>query len=563
MGVAASAIAVMKKKELGRASFIPLKEIVAGEPRGEKAMDPLIRHISFEKEFTSAFEYIFSNTYIVGKIEESKTKLGRSRYVTLEGELVEPSGMVTGGSTRQIQSQAVLSSKLNKLNEEKIALALRLGSARDAIDQIRREAAGHETELLNISIELRHANAEYEKLVSSLDALKTERATLVPDNQRLVKLVKQLGTRKAALDDELERQRANMPSAQKNRLEEQNSDSQSSALVAEQQKTLKQEVEGMRIKAATLVKEDEMLGTRHTQIKGELSSISTQQEALEKQRGELVGELKKIASEKAQLEDKIRSHGKLSESIYKKLSELDEKIGAAGAERGEKSAKLEKIVRRLMEVDGAKASLETRLSDIKAELLGYTALELFEGEARELEKALSEAKGQIEGIGAVNLKAPEAYDSKMAETKESVAKLDTLKSEKASIMSMINEIETKKLNVFMQVFSAINNNFSELHSHVFTSNGALVLDDQKNPFESGLSFKVEIDGRKPKRYEELSGGQKSLVMLMLVFAIQRTDPKSFYIFDEIDIALDKENSKNLSRLIKQLQTSRSSLLYHT
>ena len=118
-------------------------------------------------------------------------------------------------------------------------------------------------------------------------------------------------------------------------------------------------------------------------------------------------------------------------------------------------------------------------------------------------------------------------------------------------MKMIEEIDSKKLKIFMETFETVNKNFMNLYGVLFPEKAALELDNPKEPFESGIRMKIP-DGKGFKREKELSGGEKSLRLLVLLFAIHMHKPSSLYVFDEVDAALDKENSKKLSHLLKEM-----------
>ena len=162
------------------------------------------------------------------------------------------------------------------------------------------------------------------------------------------------------------------------------------------------------------------------------------------------------------------------------------------------------------------------------------------------------AKSDIEKLGSVNLKAPEIYESKRQDVEMARQKLQTLSSEKGSVIAMINEIESKKLNIFVETLKTVNENFKSLYGNIFEGSAYLYLEKPKDPFNSGLLIHITSATNRERSSEQLSGGEKSLLMLMLIFAIQMRNPMSFYIFDEIDASLDKENSKKLARLMKEL-----------
>jgi len=193
-----------------------------------------------------------------------------------------------------------------------------------------------------------------------------------------------------------------------------------------------------------------------------------------------------------------------------------------------------------------------RLNDMKAEMAAYTEqITPIEQSVAEMQKEADITTAKISELGNVNLKAPEIYAEKKKYVDEASEKLKILDSERQAVLKMIDEVESKKLKIFTETFNGINKHFSKLYNYIFPGKAEIELDNPKDPFNSGLYMKIN-DGTNQKRLEGLSGGEKSLVMLMLIFAIHMYKPYSLYIFDEVDYALDKENSKKLSQLIKEL-----------
>jgi len=116
---------------------------------------------------------------------------------------------------------------------------------------------------------------------------------------------------------------------------------------------------------------------------------------------------------------------------------------------------------------------------------------------------------------------------------------------------MINEIESKKRRIFMEVFTKVNENFKKLFKYIFEGEGTLVLSKPSDPLNSALHIRVR-SGNREKYLEAMSGGEKSLLALIFLFSLQMTNPSPFYILDEAEAALDKENSKKMAELIRNM-----------
>lgn len=154
-------------------------------------------------------------------------------------------------------------------------------------------------------------------------------------------------------------------------------------------------------------------------------------------------------------------------------------------------------------------------------------------------------------MSAVNMKALEVYEQVETEFNKLLDKKEGLHAEKTDVLTLMNEIETKKKDHFMTTFKQASENFSNIFSSLFNKGKAfLQLDNPDKPFEDGLSIKVKLTGNRFMDIKSLSGGEKTLTALSFIFAIQEYQPASFYILDEIDAALDKHNSERLSKLIR-------------
>ncbi len=170
----------------------------------------------------------------------------------------------------------------------------------------------------------------------------------------------------------------------------------------------------------------------------------------------------------------------------------------------------------------------------------------------ELKVQIQECERTLKSLGSVNLRALDVYDSIEKDYQELLRKSDKLKIEKEDVLKMIAEIESKKKDIFMRTFDIINKNFKIIFSSLSTKGEAhLDLEDVENPFNAGMDVKVKITGNKFLDIRSLSGGEKTLTALALIFAIQEYEPASFYLLDEVDAALDKTNSELLSKLLKK------------
>ena len=554
---ASRAIKVLKEKSLGRASFIPIGDMQVRQTNTVKGLKPFIENVKFDKRYGAAFDYIFSNTYLVDSIEAAKKAgLGSCRFVTLEGELVEQSGVITGGTMRVTQSPALLESKLRKLDEEKKAASGRLSELNAEADALRKRITSYQTDEANRNNEIRHLQQQVDGINAAVESEKGELGSMESRLAEMKGEFERLKTDKEKVEAGISAMRAENEKLYSTKAVQQHKGRQQTAGGAQDAKALREEVEGLKIRIATAAKENEMRSGRVSELEKEMEVKAKEMDALKKSAAALGKEITELSRSKTELEDKIKSHDAKSAGLYKELHILEEKLTKMSTDKGRLSSDMEKTERDLIELSSRKSQAETRMNDIKAELLSYSGVDIIEGKTIEqLEAGLAVAKAELEKLGAVNLKAPEIYESKKSDVEMARQKIQILDGEKNSIVGMINEIESKKLNIFVETLKAVNENFKSLYGNIFDGAAYLYLENPKDPFNSGLLIHMTSATKKERASEQLSGGEKSLLMLMLIFAIQMRNPMSFYIFDEIDASLDKENSKKLSRLMKELSRS--------
>ena len=149
------------------------------------------------------------------------------------------------------------------------------------------------------------------------------------------------------------------------------------------------------------------------------------------------------------------------------------------------------------------------------------------------------------------MRALEVYEGIKKQYDEVELKVNKLNEEKQEIINIVAEIDKKKKKTFLKVFHVINERFTNNFSKLIQNKGPafLTLENEENPFEAGIDVNVRIAKGKYLDINSLSGGERTLAALSLIFAIQEYRPHYFYIFDEIDAALDKRNSEKLGQLI--------------
>ncbi|MDE1870121.1 MAG: chromosome segregation protein SMC [Candidatus Micrarchaeota archaeon] len=554
---ASKVIGFLKKNDLGRATFIPIKDLSFDrERKKEQNLSAVIDMLKFDSKYSKVFEYVFSNTYIIDRVEDSKSVgVGKHRYVTLSGELVEQSGILSGGSAKKRLSLASIENQLKELSAAKEKLSVEAKLLSESTMKARKEIAMCDLEEAKISStsssfgeQIEEEEAELKKLQSTVKSydskLKELEAQISRNHEKKEKIVADLEGARSEASDLFTKMEQAAKAASKHGMSKEEK---------EKLNKMRTELQEVQVKRGQLVTQSEMSEKRRKEIEASIDKTTKAIEELKADNKDKHATRIALETSRHTLEEKIKNSSASGKETYEKVQDIEAKLAKLNAERGKRIYERDDLDRQINDFKVKIGQLEMRLSDIQAELASYaqTNFERLKSSVEEMEREASVTSVKIEQLGNVNLKAPEIYEIKKKDAEEANGRLETLMVEKEAVLKMIEEIDSKKLKIFMETFEIVNVNFTKLYNYIFPGKASIELEDPKNPFESGLHIKM-VDGKTTKRENSLSGGEKSLVMLMLLFSIHMHKPSSLYIFDEVDSALDKENSKKLSHLIKEM-----------
>jgi chromosome segregation protein len=323
---------------------------------------------------------------------------------------------------------------------------------------------------------------------------------------------------------------------------------------------IEQKYETMKIELQEIsLRNEETVGSEVSFKKRELERARVSLKQLSREEEDLNSELEEIKdkTEKKEevLEKKKRQEEKLVEQFHKLISERDnlqKKIRDNEIEISKKQNVIYNLEQELnnLKIDFARVSAE--IENLETEMLDFPSVEIIKANKESLVDRLARTQELLSQIGSVNLRSLEVYDTIKKEYDLVKEKAEIITKEKEGILKIIHEIDIRKRKTFLQTLHSINEifsrNFSQLSvkGHVF-----LDLEDKKEPFNGGVNVIVKTGHGKYFDVKSLSGGEQTLVALSLIFAIQELKPYYFYIFDEIDAALDKRNSERLAELLKK------------
>lgn len=297
--------------------------------------------------------------------------------------------------------------------------------------------------------------------------------------------------------------------------------------------------------------------------------ITLKQREVERLRNVVKQASREIEEAEQDLEEVIKNLEERQEQLDEKNAkdeDLKRKFKKVLDEKNEFQEKIRFFERDIMHKQNTKQGIEQKSNDLKIERAQFLAQkESSEEEFKEfigakilrlpvetLKHRLHETQNILSTIGTVNMRALEVYEDFKKQYEEIEEKSNTLIREKDDILKVIEDIDKKKKKVFLQTLEEINKLFSRNFSQLSVK-GVATLEpvDKDNIFESGLEMLIKVGKGKYFDTHLLSGGERCLVSLALIFAIQEYKPYCFYIFDEIDAALDRRNSERLAALLRR------------
>ncbi len=263
--------------------------------------------------------------------------------------------------------------------------------------------------------------------------------------------------------------------------------------------------------------------------------------------------LEEIEKDVLSIEKEIDKAKKKQNELIEKKDKLDKKIEKIEKEIINENIKLKKIDARINEFNIEKSRLEVKENDLKEEEKEFEGAEhIGEKTIEELKERIVHVEKRLSDIGAVNMKAVDNFNELKKEVDDIQEKSNKLANERLAVLDMIDKIDVKRTNVFMECFNEVNSNFQNMFFKFFNGEGNLTLSNAEKPLESGLIIDAKTKGVKLQNMDSMSGGEKTLTALAFMFAIQLYSPAPFYAFDEADAALDKENSMKMGNLIEMI-----------
>ena len=578
--IAARAIDLLKSRRAGRLTFLPLNKIRSQAAGGGAAMargrrpeggngagliGRAVELIRYEPIYSDVFGYVFGDTQVFSDLGSAREQLGRFRAVTLEGELLEKSGAMTGGSFSQ--RSGGLSFGVSSDSDEAEPLRQRLLELGETLAACRREESRllqsleHERPLLR-QLEQRQAALDAERTAAkrahgpllercrqrserlhSLQANRTEqeqrlqvlKTTITPLLDELERISTEERKVQAEADagnwqqlqTELEQSDTALEQARRHRddrLQHQRERELAQTRIGDQQQAIEEEENTLQLAVTALAEAHQSWRNEQKELQERRQTLESQQQILQTKFGEERRARDAAEASVAELRQNLQQARWELERLQEERQAIQEQLRSGGI-------RLEEL----------KPTLPNPLPEIPEEIrnAGLAALQ----------EQLQQLLKRMEALEPVNMLALEeltALEERLGDLGE---RLDVLSQEREELLLRIETVATLRQEAFMEAFEAVDGHFSEIFASLSEGDGKLQLDNPDDPLEGGLTLVAHPKGKAVRRLAAMSGGEKSLTALSFLFALQRFRPSPFYALDEVDSFLDGVNVERLAALI--------------
>ncbi len=567
---AARAINFLKQQRAGRATFLPLNKMEDRRPYKDVSdLHGVIGYafdlIDFESRFQSAFWYVFRDTLVVDTMENARKLIGGFRMVTLEGEVIEKSGAMTGGSSKRsgLSFAASEKDKLVKIAEKITEFDSRRNTAIKKLDGIESHISSVNRDISEIEKEISKKQLVFEEIEGRAERLEELISTR---NKELEDINRQQEELRAEMDgvigskNEKEKIQAELEESIEG-IQEKLSDSEipelnkKADLLDEEIQRLEGRVRDIEadINALNL---DHQYASRHIEDNRELIKDMDAKKASFRER---ISQLKDdIGNLETELDNKKARESELADHLkemQQKRNELKSEYDIAEKQVSSLKSNLETIARSLMALEATQNALEEQQKDLVEELSRRNIEETDDvPDYDAVTKRITSIERAMQRLEPVNMRAIDEYESVEKRSVDLKTRRAILFNEREQILDRIDQYDTLKKDTFMETFDGINEPFKEIFNELSDGLGELVLDNMEDPFAGGMTLKAQPREKTLQRLEAMSGGEKSLTALAFIFAIQHYKPAPFYAFDEIDMFLDGSNAQRVSRRVKKAGT---------
>ncbi len=566
------ALTYLKKQEVGRASFLPLTAVrrwleKERPPRYAGADQVLGRGADLvvcAEEYRNVAEFLLGHTYFADHLQSARqfaeSNYFRVRVVTLDGDLIQPGGLITGGKEARPVQFAI------KRKREIVQLSDDLNRGQQALDELEKRRSALTAERTAIMARIkeletteRSLEKERNKLEQAISSLSRELKQLEEFGQVWLLEGNEENYRWGDLDQEIERSGKELFRAKESELELE----QRRARIEQEKKDceanlhqLNSQLSDHRVHLVSLNQESKYLEQKVQQlgnlvreqqrgtgqVESSLGELTAEMAGLEQQRQQQRQQLEALNARKIDIEQDLhfrRKQADAKESYYRAKEKRYLRIKQLNWQREQRAHNLELQAQHLGE---QLEEIAARALELECDLDQASGGELERQEENSLKEQITTLKDRLGSFGEVNFAAPGEYAALEERRSFLERQNEDLDEGREALLNVIGEMDQIVTDRFRKIYETVKENFQQVFGMLFDGGTAeLFLTDEKDLMASGIDVRVLPRGKKPRHLSLLSGGEKALTGIAFLFALLQTRPSPFYFLDEIEAFLDESN----------------------
>ena len=575
-------IAFLKQHRAGRVTFLPL-DILRGRRFND---DKLLNQpgvigiaeelIDYDSKYEIAMRHLLGNTLVIEDLDSAiaLTRQFRlsARLVTLDGEVINTSGAITGGQTSQKQSGLLrrsreletledeigkLTQSSNKKNEKRKAYAAAIANLQKTRQTLTAQWQDKRVEKASLTKDLEQANLQVTRLEQQLAALEVENrevdtavAASREEQQILETEIQALTQKNSRTQRWIERMSEQIESENRKHAEVAGTCQEMEVFLAGQ----RQKLEGLASELQTLTETQQRTAKDITEQQEIINTDEQRKSDLVEQVAAAQREFLRLEGDRAEAESHVDELTEERERLLQEVEVLQKEMRAIRRNFEKQNRARHKLEVATTQFEMRIKSVSTRIHD-KYEVSIDELPPIMDTEQAmdeiDLLDSIEKLKAEISGMGAVNLKAIEIYEERKKRHDLLISQRADVEQSLQSTYQVIQKINQTSKELFLETFEQVQTNFQEVFTELFGGGETeLLLTDPSNVLDSGIDIIARPPGKRPQSITQLSGGERSLVAIGLLFAVFKIKPSPFCVLDEVDAALDEANILRFTNLIR-------------
>ncbi len=566
----------------GRVNFICLDKIEPFVDKNDWSELPsvkgrLVEFVKFDSKYAPLAWKLLGKTLVVDSLQEAvelAEKAGDEfKFVTLNGEFLSADGMIKLGPLgratglisrksrlRQLQETianitsevAAIEGQIEKNSQTKAHLDELCQELRTAVYEANTEKMQVSSKLSVIEENIKRLRQEEPLIVSEIDLLAEQIAQSVQkeyDSKQKLEELEEVNSQRTAHIEELEAKYAEQKQQQQTLVDRLTDLKIALGQITEQSKALKQIIASLqsqmqenRTAAGTAQEEIQNCSEQWLQAQRDIlnceagvSELFVEKEKNQESSRLLHEEIERLLEERKQTEELVRLRRAEKEETEQKINELKIELGQLEV----KQQDLVERVQEQLQIDLAKAYENYRDEEVDWD---------------KIREEIAELRGKIERLGNVNIDAIDEQETLEKRHNFLSSQVQDLNSSRGQLQQLINRLNKKSRERFQQTFEEIRGHFQEIFRKLFGGGRAdIILEDTEDILESGIEVVARPPGKETRSISLLSGGEKSMTAIALLFAVFKTKPSPFCFLDEVDAALDEANNERFNMLLREFQ----------